>query len=121
MPDPLLPELIRTTRQLLDYESYPIVFKRTEFIETAGGGLRRVDGDPDDTPIDLFFGAVAADPTLQVRLEGETLVVSHVLVGMPEDDIREKDEFTWENRNFRVVQVHPDRSFETRAWVVERV
>jgi hypothetical protein len=115
-----LSELTKTTEDLIEEDSIDIDLQRTEDVRTPSGGVKK--GQPIDVPVQrLHFAAVMTDPRNAISEHGDRMVAGHVLVGMPDADIKEGDTFAFGTRKFRVNEVHPDRSFETRAWVVEDI
>jgi hypothetical protein len=118
--DPVeLEELRKTTADLIAFNSYQIVLNRGEWERTGGGGQRQINVEPLE-PQTLYFGAIMWDPRTFVTPEGERVFVQYVLVGMPgEADIQEKDTFSIGTQEFKVSEVHPDQTYEVRAWVYE--
>jgi hypothetical protein len=117
--DPVeLEELRKTTEDLIAFNSFQIVLNRSEWVRTPGGGQKQVNAAPLDAQT-LYFGAIMWDPRTYVTPEGERVLLQYVLVGMPDADIVEKDEFTIGSSDYKVFEVHPDRTYETRAWVIE--
>lgn len=117
--DPVeLEELRRTTNDLISEDSVEISLSRSVWVRTPAGGTR--PGPPEQLEAKRrFFGSVTGDPRYVQYAEGEQVVANYVLVGPYDDDIKEKDEFVVGTSKFKVVEVHPDTSFEVRAWVVE--
>lgn len=114
-----LEELRKTTRDLIEEDHLPIALVRSGWERTATAGIRKIDPEPQDA-VDRFFGAITGDPREIRTGAGEQLVALHVLIGLPDDDIQEGDTFTVGNRTFLVAEVHPDHSYQCKAWVVER-
>ena len=118
--DPVeLEELQRTTADLISEDSVQVVITRSTFERVPGGGIRPVNPEPLD-PQTFFFGSVTTDPRYVQLTEGEQVVSNHVLVGMPDADLKEKDTFQIGDRTFLVVEIEPDTSFQVKGWVVER-
>lgn len=67
----------------------------------------------------FWFQGVRTDTNLRNSDQGEREVNHLVLVGVSEADILPGDTFTLDGRNYKVVEVHNDRRYETRAWVEE--
>lgn len=111
--------LIQSTASLIEEDGMVVELLRSVWEETASGGIRRGTSVLQD-PARRFFGAVTADPYRLLREEGEQIVLRHVLIGMPGDDIQEKDTFEVGGRQFEIVDVAPDKTWETRGWCVER-
>lgn len=119
--DPVeLSELISTTADLIQDDPTMISLVRVEWQRTPSGGMRRLDPPTTKPAKARYFGAVIGDPVYVTRDEGEHILARHVIVGMPGDDIQQKDTFTLGGREFEVVQMHPERSWQTKGWVVER-
>lgn len=113
-----LSELIETTKDLIEHNSWEITLIRSTWERTPSGGTRPVQPQALD-PQTLYFGAVTGDSVMQLRAEGETVISRHVLVGLPGADIKEKDTFSIGTQKFKVVELAPDETYEKRAWVVE--
>jgi hypothetical protein len=119
--DPIeISELLETTKDLIEFgPSYDIVIRREGMTRTPSGG--QIKGTPENIPEQrLYFSPTTGDPRYVQLTEGEKVETSHVLIGLPAADVKEKDEFIVHGRDFRVVEVHADRRYETRAWVIER-
>lgn len=118
--DPVeLEELRKTTADLISESSVPIALSRSEYERVPGGGTRPLPPVAQD-PVPRFFGAVTGDPRYVQLSEGEQVVSNHVIVGLPGDDIKEKDTFKIGTRTFLVVELEPDDSYQVKGWVVER-
>lgn len=119
--DPIeLAELVATTFDLIELDGFDISLIRNEWTRVPGGGVKRVDNPEPKDPVRRYFSGVAADAVRVFYSEGEQIVAAYVLIGPPGDDVQEKDEFVLNNQKFRIVEVHPDRSYETRAWITSR-
>lgn len=115
----LLEELLQTTKDLIDFNSFQITLLRGGWTRVPGGGQRQEE--PVAQPVQkLYFGAVMYDPRMVVTIEGEQVIANYVLIGLPGADIKEKDLFSVGTQTFKVVEVHPDTSYEVRAWVTEK-
>lgn len=114
-----LSELIQTTEDLIADDHVSIVLIRNTRERTPSGGQRPVVPVPQPAK-DRYFGAVTGDPVQITRDEGEHALARHVIIGMPGDDIQEKDTFLLAGRKFEVYRIHPDQSYQVKGWVVER-
>lgn len=112
--------LIESTETLIEEDGMDISVQRVQWERTPAGGVRRVGDSTPQPPVRRFFGAASGTPPRVIRDEGEQLVVSHVLVGMPGDDIKEKDTFSVGARKFEVVEMDPNTSWHSKGWCVER-
>lgn len=115
-----LDELIRTTSDLIAQDPIEISLKRFEWVRTSSGGQTRSGAPVELDPVPRFFAGVVADAVYVTRVEGEQIVCRHVIIGLPGDDIQQKDTFTVDGRNFEVVEIHPEKSFQTKGWVTEK-
>lgn len=113
-----LSELIATTLDLIAEQGMEVTLVRVEMERTDSGGVRRQNPDALDAKR-RFFGAVTTDPRIIVNDQGDHVEARHVLVGPPGDDIVEKDTFQVGTRTFKVMEIHPDGSYQTKAWVIE--
>jgi hypothetical protein len=118
--DPIeLEELLETTKDLIAHNKWAITFTRGGWERVPGGGQRAADPQEIDSQ-DVYFGAVMIDASYTVTWEGNQVKADYVIVGLPDLDVSEKDEFTVLGRDFAVAEIHPDRQYETRAWCIER-
>lgn len=115
-----LSELVATTADLIEDNPTSIALLRVQWERTPAGGMRRVDPPALQVAKNRFFGSVIGDPVYVTRDEGEIVEARHVIVGMPGDDIQEKDTFKIGNRTFEIIAIHPERSWQVKGWVVER-
>lgn len=114
-----LAELLATTKDIIADNKWTLSFVRKSWSRVPGGG--QVQSAPTNIhPQDVYFGAVTIDARYIVSFEGNTVTADYVIVGLPNLDVAEKDEFTAEGRNFVVVEIHPDHQYETRAWCIDR-
>lgn len=118
--DPDLTEaLLDSTVALIDCDSIEIELVRKTWNRTLSGGITQIVPVTLD-PQRVFFGATVPDPRVMQSDNGEMIVASHVIVGLPGLDIEEHDEFDVGSRHYKVIDTHPDVSYEHRAWVIER-
>lgn len=115
----MLEELISTTEDLIEHDHVSVALTRSEWERVPGGGTRPKNPTPQEAK-DRFFGAVTTDPRYVTLSEGEQVISNHVLIGLPGDDIKEKDTFKIGSRTFLVVEVEPDTSYQVKGWVIER-
>lgn len=114
-----LADLIRTTADLIASEPLTITLKFQEFTRTPSGGQQRGPVQSRD-PKERFFSGVTQDASYITRDEGEMVRGEFVLIGMPDDDMEEKDFFFVGARRFEIVEVENDRTFQCKAWVNEK-
>lgn len=114
--------LIDGTEDLIRESGQPISLIRPSAWETTpSGGQRRVDGaEATMDPVERFFSAVTSGPAEIWDERGQILRLNHVLIGMPEDDIQEGDTFLLNNRTFEVRWIHPNVTYEVRAFCMEK-
>lgn len=120
MDDFEISELLSTTKDLIEFgPSYDIVFSREELVRTPSGG--KIHSPKQNVASQrLYFSPTTGDARVVQLTEGEKVEASHVLVGLPDANVKEKDRFELTGRKFLVVEIHPQREYETRAWVIER-
>lgn len=89
-----------------------------EYIDDGEGGQVRL-GDEDTTlpPVKRFYGSLVRQGEHIVTPAGEQFFTEHVLIGMPNDDIREGDTFTIGDRRMHVRYIHPDTTYQVKAYV----
>lgn len=113
-----LAELRKTTADLIEHDHESIVLVRSGWTRTPAGGQVRQPA-ANLNPQTLYFGAVRADARIVTTEDGSGVVASHVLIGNIDADIEKNDEFTIGDRNFKVQDIEPDRSWQVKAWVIE--
>lgn len=111
--------LIESTEALIAEDGLDIALSRSAWVETPAGGVRPGASGPLPS-VRRFFGAVTMEPARVVREEGEQLVLRHILVGMPGDDIKAKDSFTIDDRKYEVYEIDPNNTWQTKGWCIER-
>lgn len=116
-----LSELRKDTERLIEGEGIEITLLREQMIRTPSGGTRREEKAPvPGGPVKRILWGTTSDPFIQRTNAGEIVNASHVLIGLMDDDIVEKDEFVVDDRTFQVQEVHPEREFQTKAWILEK-
>lgn len=113
-------ELRKSTEDLIAYDHVAVSLSRTEYERSPGGGVRKAGAPTVQDPKDRYFGDVIQDPHVIQTEAGEETVTSKVLIGPYDDDIQEGDEFTVAGHDYKVAEVIPDHTYETRAWVIDR-
>lgn len=113
-----LADLIRSTRDLIAERGQQIALSRPQMTRTMAGGTARRPGAALN-PVRRYFAGVSVDARRTTTLNGEVVVLNYVLIGLPGDDIQEKDEFTIRNRKFLVAEVDPNQDFQVKGWVTE--
>ncbi len=114
-----LAELLATTKDLIASNTWSLAFTRQTYTRVPGGGQTKDAPDTLD-PQDVYLGAVMIDASYTVYWQGNKVQADYVIVGLPDLDIEENDEFEAESRKFIVVEIHPDHQYETRAWCIDR-
>lgn len=119
--DDELQVLLDITQTLIDYEHEDVVIvRRPAKQRKADGTLSRPGGDPTTLPTQkLFFSGVSSDDRRQVTVNGELVMADYILVGMPDADFEEHDEFEAWGRKFRIAEEHRPNAYERKAWCVE--
>lgn len=123
--DPVeIAELRSTTHDLIESNKWSLALVRRDWNRTTSGGQTQTAPNTLD-PQDVYLGAVTIDASKIVFWEGNQVTANYVIVGYWPGhdqalDIKEKDTFMAEGREFTVVEVHPDKQYETRAWCVDR-
>lgn len=108
----------QATEDLINFEGQMIALVRKTAARTPAGGVVRTQAATEQTSKRRFFAGSSATPRQVFRNEGEAVVGSYLLIGLPGDDIRKDDEFEANGQNFRVQNVDSDTRFQTRAWCV---
>jgi len=119
----MLRALQQGTSTLINQESVDIQLTRQPAWEqTEAGGVRRSSGAADILDSQsFFFGEVRSD-AVEVRSDrGEAVVLRHVLIGPADADVEEGDSFSVGGRSFKVEYINPNREYQTKAYVSERV
>lgn len=113
--------LLEITEVLIDVDHEHVVIQRRPPKEKKGDGtLSRASGASTDLPVQkLFFSGIASDDRRQVTVNGELILADYILVGMPDADFQEHDEFSVWGRRFRIVEEHRPNAYERKAWCVE--
>lgn len=121
--DPIeLDELQRTTQDLIDHDQVTITLVRDGFERTPSLGVRRTGPTAQD-PLTVFFGkAIGRNgvPRIIETNQGEQHFSEHVLIGGPTFDVQENDTFALDDREYTVAAIDEDRSYQTKAWCIER-
>lgn len=113
----MVDDLIQSTADLIASEPSSIALSRVETTSDGAGG-RRPGAPVDLEAVDRFFSYVAANPITHFDDGGSYKSEAGVLIGMPDDDIRNGDTFTHNGLNFRVTKVFDDRRYQTKAEVI---
>ena len=112
------------TQFLLDSFGEDITLKREpDFEDDGGGGLVRPDEEDSTKPPQVFWfyeaapiAHVARGTNFQEIINmGQRITTAFILLGLPDADIKQDDEFVRGEFEYKVVFVHDDRSFQTIA------
>jgi hypothetical protein len=117
------------TQLLLDWFGEAIVLKREpEYVDDGAGGVIRPDDA--DTALDpqvFWFWEAAPVAHIargsnfqQIIGMGQRITTNYVLLGLPDADVLQDDEFDYGGYSYKVAFLHDDRRFQTIA-EVERV
>ena len=116
----LMESLIRSTRTLIEAWPQGIILNRPpEPVDDGAGGVRVPDGPDTQLPVQtLYFAESDAETDVErTTLAGTKVVITHVLVGMPDADMRENDWFVVGDKKFKIQYVLPDRDYQTKGEV----
>lgn len=120
MKDNILSEQIRTTKLFIQEEgSFVALVREGTFSRTAAGG--QVKGGIPQTfdPVKRFFAGVSRDNRLVLDWKGKKVEADHVLIGLPDDDMKPGDTFSLDGKNYEIVFVNNDHRWETKGYVIE--
>lgn len=121
--DPIqLEELRKSTQDLIDNDQVTITLVRDGYEKTPSMGVRKT-GPQEQDPLTVFFGKSVGRngaPRIIETDQGEQQYAEHVLIGMPTFDVRENDEFDLDDRHYTVAAIDEDRSYQVKAWCIER-
>jgi hypothetical protein len=109
--------LKRDTSQLIAAEGRLVALERKATWErTAEGGQRRTGATTTEDPaVKRFFLMLRGEARYVEGVNGEMMLAEAVLLGMPDDDIRQLDTFMLDGRSWEVFSVDTDQRYETRA------
>lgn len=115
-----LEEQIKTTADLIEHYGMDVTLVREPPLVPDGAGGRVRDGSAvPQEPKRRFFQGVTTDSEFVVNVDGEQVRTTHVLVGMPDDDIQQNDEFELNDQKFKVVWMHPFIGYEVKGRVIQ--
>lgn len=114
-----LEDMIQATADLIASEPITITLKYQSVTRTPAGGVKRGELLSRDPKV-RFFSGIVPDAAYITRDEGEIVRGEFVLIGMPDDDMEQKDIFYVGARRFEIVEVESDRTFQCKAWVNEK-
>lgn len=112
---------LEETQSLILREPTTLTFQRPTPDESDGaGGWIKQDGF---TPVDeqtLFLSAVTRDSDYRQSSfvqdsDGEKYVNHFIIIGMPDLDVQEYDEFDHQGFRYRVSFVHPEKRWQCKA------
>jgi hypothetical protein len=118
---------LEATQDLIASRPTPItLFRPAAPVSDGAGGTLRPAAPTALATVERYFGG----PSLSIRSgiithqgghdDGGVRHEAHwVLAGPPDDDIQDGDTFVYDGRNFKVERVSADRSYVTRASVLE--
>lgn len=66
-----------------------------------------------------FFQATSGEPQFVTTSNGQSVQVTHVLIGRWDDDIQSEDAFMLDGQRYEVIYVDPDKRFQVKAKVRE--
>jgi hypothetical protein len=109
----------RVTDQLIKRFGRDIALIRPgAYVSDGAGGRTRSGADSHLPAVRRFFSGTVPNTNFTVRFEGERQVGRFVLVGPPNDDIQQGDYWQEGATLYRVVFIHENPEYETRAEVV---
>lgn len=114
------------TRILIKEETTKVSLKRPRpLVDDGQGGKVREPGGPIDIPEQKFFfsglnsnGRSQTAARWDITEEGERFLTRFVIVGEWDADLQEDDWFMYNGRRVQIMDVYPDRSYETKAEAV---
>lgn len=109
-------ELRRQIATLLAEEGRSIALERPGgFVRTPAGGQARSGSTTPLAPQRFWVMGTRGDTMRIPTVPGQVDVDGATLVGRWDADVKEGDTFTIDTRTFKVLLVHQDRRYETRA------
>lgn len=113
--------LLETTKTLIEHDPETIVIERKPKKQRKPDGtLARPAGESSTLdPQILFFSGVKSDDRREITVNGELILADYILVGLPDADFEEHDEFAVWGRRFRIAEEHRPNAYERKAWCVE--
>lgn len=116
----MIPALIQSTATIIAQEGRTIVLERPgDPVPDGAGGFRPADPPTvAQPPLRLYYSGIAGvrfNPVEHYSEQGENMRVRAVIIGMPDDDIREGDRFTVDGFTFVINFMHPNREYQTKA------
>lgn len=114
----LLEGMRKSTKALIESGPTSIsLVRKGAPVRTPEGGVTRQGASFVLPARDRYFGRVTLDTRMDVRAQGQQIFGDYVLIGLRDDDIRQDDTFTFNNRKFRVLWIEPDNSYQVKAFV----
>lgn len=111
-------EQLKTTQDLIYHCGRDLELnRRASYVSDGAGGRVRQGSDVLQSPKRLFFQQIRSNDVYYVNQQGESVLSTYVLLGMPDDDIQEGDTFSVDGLSFEVIWIHPDIRYEKRAEV----
>lgn len=114
------------TRALIDLYGQWIKIRRPgELEEDAEGGVVRNDPTTGRTAQKLYFeysspiAHVSRNASFSENVgQGQRVTTNHVLIGLPDADIRQDDEFTVNGYDYIILYIHPDTRYQRKGEIL---
>jgi hypothetical protein len=114
------------TNILIKNEPTKVVLNRARpLVDDGQGGKVREPGEPIQIDEQTFFfsglnsnGRSQTAARWDITEEGERFLTRIVIVGRWDADLQEDDWFMFQGRKVKIMDVYPDRSYETKAEAV---
>lgn len=113
----MLDAQIRNTQQIISSEPTSISLRRPAKMvaDGAGGFMPSTNNDKSVSTADRFFGTVS-EAFMRVDQEGREMLITNMLVCLPDDDIQFNDYFTLDGRKYLVSFVEA-RPYQKKAFL----
>ena len=106
----------RTTWLLIQSEPTLVALRRAgTWVSTPSGGQKRSGALQTFSARERFFSIADPNQRFSTTIDGVLIQGDHILVGMPDDDMKSMDEFSLGHKKFQILFVHSNRDFECRA------
>lgn len=109
-----------STKQLIESEKNNIALTRkATYADDGIGGRQSLGPSRKLPPVERFFSGTVSQELFIVDETGQRLEATHVLIGLPGDDIQKNDTFEEYNVIYRVVYVDPlTKHYQTKGYCI---
>lgn len=123
--DEMQVEQIHQTAILINSSPFTLsLFRKSPAQDDGAGGRKRPGPDVELEPQEVFLSGVTVEGGFIIRQEGEAWLERFIIIGMPPNDfgypvndIQKNDWFFVDDVKYKVVAIHPDRSYQIKGEV----